>query len=426
MRFLRIIDKFFIIFFFIIILLESFSFPREIFSYNYSRIDKHALNTPKHVESSIETLAKYLIKPAKNDLEKVRAIYRWITANISYNTGAYFSGIYGSTSAEDVLESRSSICEGYSDLFFELAKIAGIEVVKISGYAKGYSYKIGDKFTGTTNHSWNAVKINGKWRLIDSTWGSGYVNEFGNFVREYDEFYFLTPPEYLIYTHFPEDKKWQLLPNPITKEQFEGLPFVKPPFFKNGLKFVSHKKALIQANSYLKVILSAPRDVLIIANLLQDDIELKDLTFVQRNKDNYEINVVFPYSGEYILRIFTKRKSDPGLYDWTLDYKIRSSGSQGKLVGFPTTYEPFIKRNAYLYSPLSGNLRLYSRQNFKIRVPDAREVVVIVGRRWVFLNKKGDIFTGEVFIDDTEVTVYAKFPGERLYSGLLRYEVYLD
>ena len=208
--------------------------------------------------------------------------------------------------------------------------------------------------------------------------------------------------------------------------KIKGLPFVKPPFFKNGLKFVSHKKALIQANSYLKVILSAPRDVLIIASLLQDNIKLKDLTFVQRNNDNYEINVAFPYSGEYILRIFTKRKSDPGLYDWALDYKIRSTGSQGKLVGFPTTYEPFIKRNAYLYSPLSGNLRLYSRQKFKIRVPEAREVVVIVGKRWVPLNKKGDIFTGEVIIDDTEVTVYAKFPGERQYLGLLKYEIYLD
>ncbi|MGB4645586.1 MAG: hypothetical protein WBH76_06790, partial [Dictyoglomaceae bacterium] len=154
--------------------------------------------------------------------------------------------------------------------------------------------------------------------------------------------------------------------------------------------------------------------------------DLKGLTFVQRNNDNYEINVAFPYSGEYILRIFTKRKSDPGLYNWALDYKIRSTGSKGKLVGFPTTYEPFIKRNAYLYSPLSRNLRLYSRQNFKIRVPEAREVVVIVGERWVFLNKKGDIFTGEVIIDDTKVTVYAKFPGERQYSGLLEYEVYLD
>lgn len=123
-KFLRIINIFFIIFIIA---------PREISSYNYSSIDRHALNTPKYVESSIESLAKYLIKPAKNDLEKVRAIYRWVTANISYNTSAYFSGIYGSTSAEDVLKSRSSVCEGYSDLFFKLAKMAGIEVVKISG-----------------------------------------------------------------------------------------------------------------------------------------------------------------------------------------------------------------------------------------------------------------------------------------------------
>jgi transglutaminase-like putative cysteine protease len=39
---------------------------------------------PSSVEKSVDTLANYLAKPAKNDLEKVRALYVWICENIRY------------------------------------------------------------------------------------------------------------------------------------------------------------------------------------------------------------------------------------------------------------------------------------------------------------------------------------------------------
>jgi transglutaminase-like putative cysteine protease len=38
------------------------------------------------VEKSVDTLANYLAKPAKNDLEKVRALYVWIFENIRYGS----------------------------------------------------------------------------------------------------------------------------------------------------------------------------------------------------------------------------------------------------------------------------------------------------------------------------------------------------
>lgn len=34
-------------------------------------------------------------------------------------------------------------------------------------------------------------------------------------VYEYDDFYFCPDPESLIYSHFPEDPKWQLLRQPL-------------------------------------------------------------------------------------------------------------------------------------------------------------------------------------------------------------------
>ncbi|MCK5056364.1 MAG: transglutaminase domain-containing protein, partial [Candidatus Aminicenantes bacterium] len=107
-------------------------------NYDFSAIDRHALNTSYSAESSIPALASYLFKTAKNDKEKVRAIFRWITSRISYDTSALFSGSYGDTSPAGALKNRSSICMGYAGLFKALCEQAEIKCVIIYGYAKGY------------------------------------------------------------------------------------------------------------------------------------------------------------------------------------------------------------------------------------------------------------------------------------------------
>ena len=165
---------------------------------NFREIDMHALNAPESAENSIESLAAYLTKPAKNDTEKVRAIYRWIAENIDYDVQGFSSGSYGDTSAEGVLKSGRSVCSGYSNLFEKLANASGLDAVTISGYAKGYGYTPGMRFSGPTDHAWNAVKIDEKWYQIDSTWGAGSVDNDGKYNREFEDYYFLTPPEEFI------------------------------------------------------------------------------------------------------------------------------------------------------------------------------------------------------------------------------------
>ena len=191
---------------------------------NFDQIDQHAMNTPESVTDSIEKLAAYLTEPAENDLEKARAIYRWITQNIAYDVESFFSGSYKSTNPENVLVSRSSICHGYSNLFERLGKQVGLEVITISGWAKGYSYSIGEPIIGGTNHAWNAIKMNEGWYLIDSTWGAGAVSSDGTFNKRFVSNYFCTTPEQFVYAHLPEDKDWQLLETPISKDEYENLP----------------------------------------------------------------------------------------------------------------------------------------------------------------------------------------------------------
>src|SRR5579859_2355769 len=59
---------------------------------DFTEIDRHALDTPKSAERSIAGLAAYLIRPARDDREKARALFRWITANIAYDDIAALTG----------------------------------------------------------------------------------------------------------------------------------------------------------------------------------------------------------------------------------------------------------------------------------------------------------------------------------------------
>jgi len=207
-------------------------FPRNPFS----SIDEYSKKAPASATTDIQSLANYLNKKAETDTEKARAIYIWITDNIRYDDDAFNSGNYSNYTAEYVLQNRKAVCEGYSNLFLNLGEEMGIEVEKISGYSKGYDYKTGKKFD-KSNHAWNAVKINGKWKIVDSTWGSGYgENMNGKLVskKKFDGYWFNVDPFEAIFNHFPENNELSFVQPLISLSQYEQMPNLDKEYFDLG------------------------------------------------------------------------------------------------------------------------------------------------------------------------------------------------
>ena len=56
-------------------------------------------------------------------------------------------------------------------------------------------------------------------------------------------------PEQYIYTHFPDDTKWQLLEHPISIEQFKEQSNLRSAFFQNDFKLLSANKCVLTSNS---------------------------------------------------------------------------------------------------------------------------------------------------------------------------------
>jgi len=299
----------------------------------WAEADRRAIQAPESEAASVSALATYLTVGLPSDEEKVRAIYRWMTEHIRYDLEGFRSSDFGDLSPEGVLRRRSAVCEGYSGLFESLVKAAGFEVAVISGFAKGLGFTAGDAVPAGVNHAWNAVKVKGEWKLLDCTWGAGALNERGEYVRGFEPFYFFTPPEQFIYSHFPNDSRWQLLAAPLSRRTFEALPQVKPAFFLCGLSFPGSPEAHIRAPGPLVAVpLLIPKDTNLVATLLRGEsrVEGGGVRFLT-GSEGEAVQILAPEPGSYTLRLFAAKGLCAIQVDWAADLLITvEDGSGGK------------------------------------------------------------------------------------------------
>lgn len=212
-------------------------------------------------------LAKQLTAACSTERQKVTAIFHWITDNIAYNTGPARSSKRKNRSipmaeevddglalpalsdrvAINVLRDKKAVCEGYSRLFHSLCEHAGLQSALVTGYARADMSRQESRFR--SNHCWNAVMIDSTWYLLDATWAAGYIAmPSGEFVRRYDSYYFLTPPEQFIRHHYPDDLRWSLLADPPVIGEFRSTPFRQRSFGKYGITSYRPSKGIIDAN----------------------------------------------------------------------------------------------------------------------------------------------------------------------------------
>jgi hypothetical protein len=132
----------------------------------------------------------------------------------------------------------------------------------------------------------------------------------------------------------------------------------------------------------------------------------------------YEIRARFPEAGSYALRVYAKKRDDPGVYKSVMQYNINaSSGAEN---GFPLTFGRFGEVGAHLYSPMDGSLKAGESYHFRVKVPGATEVAVVSGREWSRLEGQGDLFEGDVTVAKRDAGIFANFGGGK-WEGMVRY-----
>ncbi|CAG0888528.1 unnamed protein product [Darwinula stevensoni] len=224
-------------------------------------IDQQAIAVAQEDQKTFTDLLRRLIGNCSSDVEKARAIFRWITVK-NLNT-MEFDDTAQTDTPMGLLRGIKHGTESYHVLFKRLCSYAGLHCVVIKGYSKSAGYQPGVRFEDNRfRNSWNAVYVAGAWRFVQCNWGarhlvnakevpkSGHRGKSDSLRYEYDDHYFLTDPKEFIYEFFPLQPEWQLLKRSITLQEFEELPFVRSLFFRYGLYFPEENtKAVMRTDS---------------------------------------------------------------------------------------------------------------------------------------------------------------------------------
>ena len=243
-------------FFLVILFFLPLRFYSQVGQTNFYAIDNKVGSI---TIAKADTLAKQLASLGKTDREKVRAIFRWITEHIDYNVVPFGqrkkirrqfykepddSNValppLNERIAAKVLNTGVAFCDGYSRLFKTLCDHTGIKAEVIYGYARTNNNR-----GFAVNHTWNSVYIDSSWYLLDVTWASGVVSYGNEYIRQYNDFYFLTPPSDFIRDHYPEDLQWTLLNDPPVYQEFGQSPFRYSGYIKAGVNSYFPAKGVI-------------------------------------------------------------------------------------------------------------------------------------------------------------------------------------
>lgn len=425
-------------------------------------LQKYLNAAPNRTSSTYEDVAKYFNSYSRNDLEIFALIYLWITSNISYDTTSFFSGQHADQSPEAVFRTGQGVCAGYAELFTAMCKHNGMKAETVEGHVKGYNYKEGQPIP-KPNHAWNAINCFNQWYLVDSTWGSGSINEEKKFERKFSYFYFLAMPDLMIGTHMPANNKWLLTNRTMNLKQFEQKKRVSHvnfynPIYEKGIELISHNTPnILQNDKTLQVKLG------IKSFIPQAELYLGETKITGAVINNYDgsnlltMDITFEKNGEYTLWIFSKTQKNDGEFTLVgvLSYHIsvnilmkqkkkdkNSGGSNSLMQGSrakshnpgkrgrkgdteslnssieninpdslisPLKPKCFDNSNSFLYEPKNLNIKIGQSVKFKVKVKNATSVAVLDYKQFHYLKKKGDdIWEGSVTIKSSFVSIVSQ------------------
>lgn len=195
-------------------------------------------------ESMLSAMKKIKESNSLGEAETAWFIFRWMTENIAYDCYGVNHGGVDSTATGTYTKGKS-VCAGFSALFSALAKGLGLEAVYLVGYER--SAVTPGSTPSSSNHAWNVVKIDGKYRFVDVTFGAGLCSG-DNFSKAYVPFFFNPDPKQFIKSHFPEEEKWQLLDKTVSFSEWLDYADIYAYFFTEGFERIEPEYSLYKTN----------------------------------------------------------------------------------------------------------------------------------------------------------------------------------
>ncbi len=224
----------------------------------------------KELYSNVQEIATSLVLKNDSELIKAKKLAEFVATHFERDgfyekeklKAAKKNKVYEKPYKNDLFQTKVGDSIAFAQLYKQLCEAVGLNAVVVEGYAgkniKAYNVvrheqkaikQAFEMVTGKIDSSleryhsaWNVVQVNGKWILVDTYWmikgeKSAYksvssVRQMEKILKQnqskklkrkntaIDKRFFNIKPKEMIKTHFPYDEKWQLLPHPISLNEF--------------------------------------------------------------------------------------------------------------------------------------------------------------------------------------------------------------
>jgi len=272
-------------------------------------------NVFKEPETALPAVVSSLTGGISDQFLKAKTLHDWICDNIAYDVNMYFSGRITAQDYISVLKKKLAVCSGYTNLFNQMCKLAGMESIGINGYSKGFGYT--GKIGKNTDHAWNAINIGNKWYLIDVTWDAGSLDQ-KTFIKRYSTEWLFLDSRPFLYSHLPEEDAYQYYAPILTADDFMREPYIAGIFFQYGLFLKADKPeynnvidgtftfdiGLSNANTNIFSALRTPR--------LQD---IDAASWAERKGTVVTVDFDVPDTNEYKGHVFARYNNEVRLQD---------------------------------------------------------------------------------------------------------------
>lgn len=246
--------------------------PTDYQVINFMNVDKNSrfIKSLPPMATATTLATTYVCRPYRSDVQRLRAIFTWVAEIICWEED--FEGD-GKIDTRRVIQQKRACAEEYSVLVMEMCGAVGLHCEVVRGYLKTPGEIPETNMLPRPNHWWNAVLVDGEWRMIDcclaspsnpkrvlySSVGSGSA----------DFWYFLTRPSELCWTHMPDHHEQQHMCPPVAHEVLLNLPCACPPYFINELQMFDYNTSLIRIEDLemVHIKFNVPADVEIAAEV---------------------------------------------------------------------------------------------------------------------------------------------------------------
>ena len=219
--------------------------PTDYRTVNVQLVDKSTrfVNNLPPMTNAISLAQGHVCRPYRSDLQRLRAIFTWVSEKIAWE-----EDFEGEVDSRRVIQMRRGCAEEVAVLVFEMCCAVGLHAEVVRGYLKAPSDVPDGTGNFRPNHWWNAVLVDGCWRIMDCSLASPTNPKRAQYstanLQMADSGFFLARPMEICYTHVPCHYEQQHICPPIAADILLALPFACPPYFKHGLKLVDYDTSL--------------------------------------------------------------------------------------------------------------------------------------------------------------------------------------